>query len=100
MGKDNPSSWKSEHEVELAERDRGTCTERQKVLKSSYFNKKKHSALQLTEAANFTGTEMGVFALKSSREDVTLKGTVKIDGVLGLAEDAEMSCYLSGFGRL
>lgn len=83
MGRDNASSWKSKHNVELAQRDQNTGTERQKVIKSSYFNEIKHSALLLTEPSNCTGSKMGVFALKSSREDVTLNGAVKINGALG-----------------
>lgn len=71
------------------------------MVKLSYFREKKmHSALWLLEAANFSESKMGDFALKSNREDVTLNGTVKIDGVLGLVQDVEMSCCLSGFGHL
>lgn len=55
----------------------------QKVVKWSYFSEIKHSALLLTQASNCTGSKMGVFALKSSREDVTLNGAVKINGALG-----------------
>lgn len=46
------------------------CPASEKVVILSYFNKK-HNTLGLREAANFTGSAKGDFALRSSKKDVT-----------------------------